>query len=134
MKTVNLREKKEHNFNNMVINSVRQSFTKVTSFANNERNIKKLRWTEKTKVLFLVKDYSIFKLKITRQSPPKGPKSLNAPLTPVILDKKTLAVKRKLRLDDNHGSLNVGEKKKNLLHIFSSILRTTSLFKKRKRV
>lgn len=32
------RKKKEHNFNKMVINSVKQSFTKVTSFANNERN------------------------------------------------------------------------------------------------
>ena len=30
--------KKEHDFNKMVINSVKQSFTKVTSFPNNERN------------------------------------------------------------------------------------------------
>ena len=59
MKIVNLRgKKKEHNCNNKVINSVRQSFTKVTSFPDNER--KKLRLTETTKVLFLVKDYSFF--------------------------------------------------------------------------
>lgn len=46
-------------------------------------------------------DYSIF----------GPPKSLNVPLIPVILDKKILAIKRKLRPDDNHGSLDVGEKK-----------------------
>ena len=33
------RKKKEHNFNHMVINLVKQSFTRVTSFANNERNV-----------------------------------------------------------------------------------------------
>jgi len=36
---------------------------------------------------------------------------LTHPLIPVILDKKILAIKRKLRLDDNLGSLDFGEKK-----------------------
>lgn len=78
----------------MVINLVKQNFTKVTSFANNERN----DGPRKRKFHFL--QWIIQSLVL-----------LNVPFIPVILDKKILAIKRKLRLDDNHGSLDVGEKK-----------------------